>query len=69
MARSSRQASSLIGQAAQANVSATRSGLLTPQMVEAMRKHGFTNYKREWWHFSFNAADDGKAFDLPIALR
>ena len=34
-----------------------------------MRKHGFTNYKREWWHFSFNSADDGEAYDLPIKPR
>jgi D-alanyl-D-alanine dipeptidase len=39
------------------------------RLVEAMRKHGFSNYKREWWHFSFNSADDGKAYDLPIRPR
>ncbi len=38
-------------------------------LLDAMRRHGFTNYKREWWHFSFNGADDGEAFDLPIAPR
>lgn len=38
-------------------------------LLEAMRKHGFTNYKREWWHFSFNSADDGEAYDLPIKPR
>lgn len=38
-------------------------------LLKAMRKHGFTNYKREWWHFSYNSADDGEAFDLPIKPR
>jgi D-alanyl-D-alanine dipeptidase len=38
-------------------------------LLDAMRKHGFTNYKREWWHFSFNSADDGEAFDIPINRR
>ncbi len=34
-----------------------------------MRRHGFTNYRREWWHFSYNGADDGAAYDLPIRPR
>ena len=38
-------------------------------LLEAMRRHGFTNYKREWWHFSYNRADDGVAFDKPITAR
>ena len=38
-------------------------------LLDAMRKHGFTNYKREWWHFSFNGADDGEAFDMPVRPR
>jgi D-alanyl-D-alanine dipeptidase len=38
-------------------------------LLEAMRKHGFTNYKREWWHFSFDAADSNTAYDVPIAPR
>lgn len=36
---------------------------------EAMRKHGFANYKREWWHFSYRGADTGAAYDFPIAPR
>ncbi len=54
----------------------TRSGAITPaqaanrrRLVDAMRRHGFTNYKREWWHFSYNSADDGATFDLPIKPR
>ena len=38
-------------------------------LLEAMRRHGFTNYKREWWHFSFDKADDGQAFNAPIQSR
>lgn len=38
-------------------------------LLEAMRRHGFTNYKREWWHFSFDKADDGVAFNAPIRAR
>lgn len=38
-------------------------------LLEAMRRHGFTNYKREWWHFSYNRADDGVAFNAPIRGR
>lgn len=54
----------------------TRNDSITPaqaanrrRLVDAMRRHGFTNYRREWWHFSYNGADDGKAFDLPIQPR
>jgi D-alanyl-D-alanine dipeptidase len=36
---------------------------------EAMQRHGFTNYKREWWHFSYDHADDGVAFDVPVGPR
>ncbi|MFA6266440.1 MAG: M15 family metallopeptidase [Pseudolabrys sp.] len=39
------------------------------RLLDAMRRHGFTNYKREWWHFSFDRADDGIAFDVPIRAR
>lgn len=38
-------------------------------LLDAMRRHGFTNYKREWWHFSFDRADDGVAFNAPIRAR
>jgi D-alanyl-D-alanine dipeptidase len=36
------------------------------RLVAVMRGHGFVNYKREWWHFSFPAADQRRAYDLPI---
>lgn len=38
-------------------------------LLEAMRKRGFANYKREWWHFSYRGAGGGAAYDLPIAPR
>jgi D-alanyl-D-alanine dipeptidase len=38
-------------------------------LLDAMRRHGFTNYKRDWWHFSFDKADDGVAFNAPIRSR
>jgi zinc D-Ala-D-Ala dipeptidase len=28
-------------------------------LVNAMRKHGFVNYAREWWHFSYRGATTG----------
>ena len=31
-----------------------------------MRQHGFTNYAREWWHFTFNAAVRGASFDFDV---
>ena len=57
-------------------MSHTRNASITPaqaahrrMLLEAMRKHGFTNYKREWWHFTYNSADDGAGYDVPIAPR
>jgi D-alanyl-D-alanine dipeptidase len=35
----------------------------------AMTRHGFKNYFREWWHYSYPAADPGVAFDVPIEKR
>lgn len=35
-------------------------------LVRAMARHGFVNYKREWWHFSYPAADRGRAYDFPV---
>jgi zinc D-Ala-D-Ala dipeptidase len=37
-------------------------------LVDAMTSRGFQNYKREWWHFSFNgSATKNKAYDFVIA--
>lgn len=35
-------------------------------LKRAMERHGFTNYAKEWWHFSYPAADDGQSFDVPV---
>jgi D-alanyl-D-alanine dipeptidase len=37
-------------------------------LVAAMRAHGFHNYFREWWHFSFGARPT-QAYDFPIPPR
>lgn len=54
----------------------TRNAGITPAqaanrrlLLDAMLKHGFTNYSHEWWHFSYAAADRGAAYDVPIAPR
>jgi D-alanyl-D-alanine dipeptidase len=51
----------------------TRDTTISPQqranrdiLLEAMRRNGFANYKREWWHFSYPAADSRVAYDAPI---
>ena len=36
------------------------------KLVAAMAKHGFANYRREWWHFTFGADDTGRSFDVPV---
>jgi zinc D-Ala-D-Ala dipeptidase len=48
---------------------------ITPQqrdwrqtLLTAMRRQGFVNYSKEWWHFSLPGAGRG-AFDFPIAGR
>lgn len=36
-------------------------------LVAAMRRHGFLNYWREWWHFGFAAAPRGaRDWNVPI---
>ena len=31
-----------------------------------MLKYGFSAYAKEWWHFTFPTADDGRSFDVPV---
>jgi len=38
-------------------------------LLAAMRRHGFKNYFREWWHFTYAGAQPAPAYDVPIALR
>ena len=56
--------------------SRTKSAGVTPAqqrrralLVAAMRRHGFHNYFREWWHFEFAGARRGAAYDFPIVPR
>lgn len=40
------------------------------RLVEAMERHGFRNYHREWWHFSFrNEPFAGRAFDFDVTPK
>jgi zinc D-Ala-D-Ala dipeptidase len=36
-------------------------------LLDAMARQGFSNYRREWWHFDYAAA--GGPYDFPIAPR
>jgi len=36
------------------------------RLVAAMARRGFVNYKREWWHFSYPAADPRRDYDFPV---
>ena len=36
------------------------------RLLKAMSRHGFRNYKREWWHFSYPAADQRRTYDVPV---
>lgn len=35
----------------------------------AMHRHGFANYFREWWHYSFIGADEPRSYDFEIKPR
>jgi D-alanyl-D-alanine dipeptidase len=35
----------------------------------AMRRHGFANYFREWWHYSYTGAAEPRPYDFAIAPR
>jgi D-alanyl-D-alanine dipeptidase len=56
-------------------ISHTAARSITPQqrawrqlLVTAMRRHGFVNYAKEWWHFSLPGARRG-AFDFPVSRQ
>jgi D-alanyl-D-alanine dipeptidase len=36
------------------------------RLVALMRRHGFVNYPREWWHFSFSGVKDATSHDAEI---
>jgi len=53
--------------------SRTRAPDLTPEqrsnrdrLQQAMSRHGFHNYFREWWHFTFPAADPRQEYDFEV---
>ena len=33
-------------------------------LVDAMRRRGFTNYSKEWWHFTHGAKRGDEAYDF-----
>ena len=35
-------------------------------LVKVMSRHGFRNYRREWWHFSYSGSSSGTRYDFPI---
>jgi D-alanyl-D-alanine dipeptidase len=35
-------------------------------LVALMRRHGFENYPREWWHFAYKGADGAPSYDVEI---
>ncbi len=39
------------------------------QLIKAMAEQGFTNYPREWWHFSYSKARRGPAQEFPVTAR
>jgi zinc D-Ala-D-Ala dipeptidase len=54
----------------------TISGAITPEqrrwratLNSAMHRHGFANYFREWWHYSFYGAAEPRAYDFAITPR
>jgi D-alanyl-D-alanine dipeptidase len=36
---------------------------------KAMAKQGFTNYSKEWWHYTYGPAAGGARYDFPVAPR
>ena len=52
------------------------SGAITPEqrrwrgvLNAAMHRHGFANYFREWWHYSYTGAAEPRAYDFAIGPR
>jgi D-alanyl-D-alanine dipeptidase len=35
-------------------------------LLAAMRRRGFHNYAREWWHYTYPAADPRREYDFPV---
>ena len=39
------------------------------ELKAAMRRHGFANYFREWWHYSFYGAPAPRSYDFAIVPK
>ena len=37
-------------------------------LVNAMKAHGFSNYAKEWWHFTFSGGAS-QSYDVPVSAR
>lgn len=35
-------------------------------LVRVMQKHGFINYRREWWHFTHGPSRSKRVFNVPV---
>jgi D-alanyl-D-alanine dipeptidase len=35
-------------------------------LTDAMKRHGFHNYAREWWHFTYSGTGADTFFDMPV---
>lgn len=35
-------------------------------LVALMRRHGFTNYPREWWHFTYRGVEQAPTYDVEV---
>lgn len=38
-------------------------------LTDAMAQHGFRNYEKEWWHFTYLPGRRGRSFDQPVTTR
>lgn len=38
-------------------------------LVSAMAQHGFRNYEKEWWHFTYMSERRGRSFNVPVTSR
>ena len=54
----------------------TNSSSVTPEQrkarqmfVDVMARHGFANFRREWWHFTFGGVAGSRSYDVPIRRR
>ncbi len=46
--------------------SSTKARANREALVALMRRHGFENYPREWWHFTYKSANGAPSYDVEI---